>query len=134
MFTAVSILQRASILPRRFCNVMHIVLWAGAFPGLANSLRAGEHLSYKFANPSESVGTEGVVTISLSISSRDDGTSSATYSRRESIRETLTDVNVLGCQPADPSSWFTGLPARCTTDRLEAVPLVNWPYRRCESA
>jgi len=87
--------RSSSILPQRLLGAIRVALCAAAFLGFANSLRAGDHLYYDFANAASSSDTERSVTISLVVSARDDGTYSAVYSHREWIHETLTDVKAV---------------------------------------
>ena len=84
-----------SISSRRLFTALRLALCAAAFFALANAMRAEDRLSYDFETAAKSAGLERGVGVSLDVSSRDEGGYTASYSHREWVRETLTDVKAV---------------------------------------
>jgi hypothetical protein len=87
--------QSRSVLSQYLFRAIRFAFYTAALLSLANSLFAEDHLYYSFANPAKSAETEGGVTITLDVSARDDGSYSATYSHRDWILQTLSDVKTV---------------------------------------
>ena len=105
-----------SIQPLCVRHTLCAALCAIAFLVWGTSLHAGDHLSYTFGTLAKSAGSESGTSISFAISADDDGKYSATYTRRENVRESLADVRIVEFErtrevpAAEAQAFFASLP------------------------